>query len=187
MVLACVILLSLHACVSSSSDNIRKLKERGDKDDKLRTNLTSLARASTNDRTSTLIKIRETMSAPSSPLGNALTGISSDAWYSIQAFASDYYLGLSNCTISHKEPPFAPSLTNSSPKTASPPTAAQLSDVEDPTLWQFIAAGPDTNRGVYALRSKTSQGRFCLVDGCEGPEICVEPPAVRECGNNAGQ
>ncbi|KAF2214541.1 hypothetical protein CERZMDRAFT_83215 [Cercospora zeae-maydis SCOH1-5] len=127
------------------------------------------------------------MSAPSSPLGNALTGISSDAWYSIQAFASDYYLGLSNCTISHKQPPFAPSLTNSSPKTASPPTAAQLSDVEDPTLWQFIAAGPDTNRGVYALRSKTSQGRFCLVDGCEGPEICVEPPAVRECGNNAGQ
>ncbi|KAM3422334.1 hypothetical protein BST61_g2693 [Cercospora zeina] len=106
------------------------------------------------------------MSSTSSNLGNAVNGISSGAWYSIQAFASDYYLGLSN---------------------SSPPTAAQLSDVEDPTLWQFIAATPDSHRGVYALRSKTSEGRFCLFDGCDGPEICVNPPAVRECGNNAGQ
>ncbi|GIZ37975.1 hypothetical protein CKM354_000140200 [Cercospora kikuchii] len=106
------------------------------------------------------------MSSTPSAVGNALTGIAPDAWYSIQAFATDYYFGLSS---------------------SSPPSAVQLSDVEDPTLWQFVAAGPDASRGVYALRSKTSEGRFCLYDGCDGPELCVEPPTVRECGNDAAE
>ncbi|KAI5364502.1 hypothetical protein Slin15195_G040390 [Septoria linicola] len=101
-------------------------------------------------------------------LGDLIAGISSDSWYSIQAFASDYYLGLNDTTTDT-------------------PVPAQLSNVEDPTLWQFVASGPEASQGVYALRSKAAEGRFCLYSGCSGPEICVEGPSVQPCGNDTGQ
>ncbi|KAF7192798.1 hypothetical protein HII31_05846 [Pseudocercospora fuligena] len=92
--------------------------------------------------------------------GNQVSGIDANTWYSIQSFSSDYYLGLSN---------------------GSQPEVELLSgDDENSTLWQFIPAGPDTSRGVYALRSATSSGLYCLFASGDGPTAVP-------CGTNSGQ
>ncbi len=46
------------------------------------------------------------------------------------------------------------------------PVVAQLSDVEDTTLWHFVTAVPDKGQGVYALRSKYAEGQYCLQNHC---------------------
>lgn len=53
-------------------------------------------------------------------------------------------------------------------------------DDENSTLWQFIPAGPDTSRGVYALRSATASGLYCLFASGDGPTAVP-------CGTNSGQ
>ncbi|EME87117.1 uncharacterized protein MYCFIDRAFT_172781 [Pseudocercospora fijiensis CIRAD86] len=53
-------------------------------------------------------------------------------------------------------------------------------DDENSTLWQFILAGPETSRAVYALRSASSSGLYCLFTSGERP---VAVP----CGSNSGQ
>ncbi|KXS93711.1 hypothetical protein AC578_8281 [Pseudocercospora eumusae] len=99
------------------------------------------------------------MASPPSP-GNQVSGIDANTWYSIQSFSTDYYLGLSN---------------------GSQPDVELLSgDDDNSTLWQFIPAGPDTSRGVYALRSATSSGLYCLF-------ASADAPTAVPCGTNSGQ
>ncbi|EME45776.1 hypothetical protein DOTSEDRAFT_52958 [Dothistroma septosporum NZE10] len=74
-------------------------------------------------------------------LGLPNIGLQPDTWYSIQSYATDYYIGVGNSSA-----------------------ISQLSSVTDSSLWQFI---PGSAPASYAVRSKTSEGRYCLNPGPE--------------------